>query len=242
MGALTELSELAEQLHGDAVERGDQYSVTNLQAYVIPILLTYRDDPERALKERKDAIEAWSKEGFYAQHLFGMVSYCETQLYLGAPQMALDFMKQQWPQYKKALYHRIQYPHNVLLSLRGRASLMAWKKDGDPRHLKRILKVCQELDHSDTVYGKAFSHSIRAGLEIALGNEVESDDLLRSAVALYDQANMALHVAATRQVLANLDNTQDSNQLWEDAAKYWDRESIPNPGKLGNSLIPLPNS
>lgn len=239
MGDLNELRSIAARFTNDAEEKGDLYSSTNMRSYITPILLTFDDQPEAALDVRREAVGKWSDSDFFAQHMCGMLSFAEAMLYLGRPDEVLDFFGKNWSSYKKALYHKIKYPHSVVLNTRARAHILAWVKNKNPAHLKAALRDSRSIYKEGTPHGHGLAQSLQACVSLAEGNIAQSEELLKRAITNFERAHMSMHAAAARDSISATSNW--SNEIDTATSQpWWNENSIPRPEKLRRSLIPLP--
>src|SRR5581483_7718904 len=83
LGETAELSARVPRLLREAEERGDRYAATSLRIGFSTLYWLAADDAEGARRELREAMSAWSQEGFQVQHYYATHSEVQIDLYRG---------------------------------------------------------------------------------------------------------------------------------------------------------------
>lgn len=238
-GEVNEIRRLGPALVEDAQQRGDLFALTNLRTYTIPHLLLWDGQPEEAVRTADEALQRWSRKGFFAQHLLGMVSRAEALLYKGDGAGARRFLAEQEAPYRKSRLNRIQYGYIQFLYSRARAALLAASQQRwDPKLLRSAEKDARLLSRENRRDALGMASVIRAGLAHARGIEDQTVKHLSDAIGLFEAMEMELHAAAASRALGRIHGGDDGRERSHNAELAFQARSVANPAQLAAALVP----
>ncbi len=188
----------------DVRDKGDLYAEVILRSRSAWMLHLADDQPDQALREMDGAIERWSQRGFHIQHYWHLTGRVETALYRGDATAAWEALERAWPKIEKSLLLRIQFTRTEGRHLRCRGALAAAAAAGaDTPRGKALLKLLggelKAIESEKIFWAQPLTELVRAGLAGLRGDKDKALELLVSAAAGFDAANMELYAAVARR-------------------------------------------
>ena len=125
---LGEIKQLREALPGllkEAEDRGDLYALTSMRTRLSYLVQLADDEPEKARKDLRDAIQIWPGQSFLLQHWYEMMGQAECLLYAEDGKAAARIVEERWPSLKRSFLLRGQSILINSLSLRARSEIAA---------------------------------------------------------------------------------------------------------------------
>jgi eukaryotic-like serine/threonine-protein kinase len=238
-GELIDIAQRLPLLLKDAQERGDLYAVTNLATRVSYINFLVTDRADEGRKTVRQALQEWSRQGFYLQHFFSLVAQTEISLYCGDYRNGWDLLNAQWSELERSLILNIQVLNIESLHLRARSTLAAATVMLDSnRLLKTAERIVAQIEREQMLYGNAFAALIRAGIAATRAKQREAIELLIKAEHDFEQADMALYAIAARRRRGELLGGSVGDELVRIADEWMRAQNIKNPSSMANMLAP----
>ena len=205
LGALLHTGELAElgrrlpPLLDDARARGDRYALTHLRSSIAAFVELLRDDPAKARREARSAIEAWTPAGTHMPHFFDVLAQAQIDLYEGSAVRAAARTEKASSALRRAMLLRVQFVRVKTIELRARTSLAV--AVGAPRAGARALQAVDReiaaLRDERAPWADALANLLHAGGRAARGDP-DARDAFYEAACSFDGVGMALHAAVAR--------------------------------------------
>ena len=222
-------------------ERGDLFSVTSLRARIAYLLHLSADDPARAYEEVRQAIGGWRNDGFHMQHLWGIFSETEIDLYCGEGAAGYSRLNGCWNQLKASLLLRVQHLRILMLHLRARCAVAAALQERDARTRARFLSAASR-DASrlqrEKGWGISVATLIRAGIASVEGDRDRALNSLDAAERMFRNLDMGLYAATTRRRRGELMGNREGMALIADANQWIEQQGIRDGTKISNMLAP----
>jgi tetratricopeptide (TPR) repeat protein len=215
---------------GEARDRGDLFTVTNLGAVALPHISLLADDPDTATREVDEAIAEWGVEGFHLQHVEAMFSHAHIHLYRGDGAEALRGVDQLWPRLRRALQLQTQLVRIMMVDLRARCVIAAARASHDPRALlRRAERYARRLDREDTAMSRPFAAMLHAGVAGLRGDTASAAGHLRSALEAHTTLEDRLRDAILLRLLGGYVGGDEGAALAASSAAMFARERIARP-------------
>jgi eukaryotic-like serine/threonine-protein kinase len=240
LGEMAELSRLLPSRVQEASARGDRYGVTNLRARVAHVVALCADDPAAAEREARDAVEAWSHQGFHAQHYYQLFAQAEADIYRGDAEAAAMLVARTWPKLKKSLLLEVQFICLEALHLRARTQLAAARHGGgvDERRIDAALADARRIERRRMPWATPLATLVRAGAAAAINDTAQAATLLELAARELDTAGMALYATVARWRLGHLLGGGDGYGLVTAANEWMQAQRVREPRRLASVLAP----
>jgi hypothetical protein len=241
LGYLHDLeSRLAARLEA-AQDKGDLLTLTNLKTTLSPQINLAHDEPERALRELRQAIAEWSSAGFHVQHYHALVAEAEVLLYMGARSEAEALLDSRWPVLRRSRLLRVQSHRIAWLELRARVrlGLALAEPAGSAREpaLRLAVRDVERLEAERVDYADALALKLRALEALAQDRSDQAGALLFQAEQAFQASEMALHAMVVRLRRSRLEGALGAEQA--DAADRWMRiQGIANPARYVAMHLP----
>jgi len=188
-GDFVELGKRLPRWLHDSMVRGHRVTSVSLRTAPSAMLALANDDPERAIREARSALEEWYPLGFSVEHWYELWSSTNARLYMGRGAEALDAAVAAMPDLRQSMLLR-PYPLRVLYwNLRGRAALgAAASASGTTRDdlLKEVARLARALAAKQNAeFAHAMGRSLQCGLAFARGQIEEGTRHAEAAQKLF---------------------------------------------------------
>ncbi|MGZ3428704.1 MAG: hypothetical protein ACXVCV_18755, partial [Polyangia bacterium] len=240
LGEMAELSRLLPSRVQEAVARGDRYGVTNLRARVAHVIALAADDPEAGENEAKEAVAAWSHQGFHAQHYYQLFAQAEAELYRHDAQSACELVATNWPALHKSLLLQVQFIRLEALHLRARTLLAAARTGGgvDGGRVQAALADARRIERARMPWAVPLGALIRAGAAALADDPARAASLCEVAAHDLDAAGMSLYATVARWRLGHLIGGGDGYALVTAATEWMQTQKVREPRRLAAVLAP----
>ncbi|MGZ3440131.1 MAG: ATP-binding protein, partial [Polyangia bacterium] len=240
LGELAELSRLLPSRVQEAEARGDRYGVTNLRARVAHVIALAADDPEAGENEAKEAVAAWSHQGFHAQHYYQLFAQAEAELYRHDAQSACELVANNWPALHKSLLLQVQFIRLEALHLRARTLLAAARSGGgvDGGRVQAALADARRIERARMPWAVPLGTLIRAGAAALADDPARAASLCELAARDLDAAGMSLYATVARWRLGHLIGGGDGYALVTAATEWMQTQKVREPRRLAAVLAP----
>jgi tetratricopeptide (TPR) repeat protein len=242
LGRLVELHRLVPLRLREAEERGDHAATTDLRSGSQTLAWLCVDDVESARSQVKKAIHEWPIVGFHIQHFRHLLAQVQIALYTGDSDEAMRLVNARWGDLHRSTAHRIQLVRIIALDLRGRAALAAARTNASerPALLRLARRQAAALEREKAHWANPLAALLGGLVRVARDDPEGAITSLRSAIAGFDAAEMALHGWAARRRLADLVTRAEAEPLLAAADGWSERERIANPARLLSMVAPAP--
>ena len=218
-GSVRELAELLAAYVRDAEQRGDVYAHATARARAAPFVLLARGAPDRAELEVRQAIHAWSPEGFQVVHFFGLLARTDIALYRGDAEGAHGALRADEVALRRSGMLRIQMLRILYWDARARAAVaMRMRCEAGVAR----ARLCSEA----TPWSDGLADLVLGQIEELWGSPARGRNCLQRARVAFEKAGMKLHAAVTR-------GSKDER----DGFAGWD-ERIQDPRAMARVLAP----
>lgn len=219
--------------------RGDQYLEVHLRQWIESRYWLCRDQPDEAAEDVRQAVAAWSYEGFHFQHFGRLVAEAEIALYQGEGAVALEMVDDVWPQLKRSMIQRLEMVLVLSHDLRGRAALAtAVEAEEGPRRshlLRRVRRDAQRLHRIGSPWAAGLAQLLLAGVATIQGTSTQAATSLEAAEEAFTTSDMKIHAAIVQrrsgQVLGIADQVRQAD-------KVLGRQDIERPDLIARMLAP----
>jgi hypothetical protein len=237
LGALERFrAEAAEGLK-EAHDRGSVYAATTLRIGLANAVWLLGDDPARAQQETREAMAAWSAQGYHIQHWYQLIAETQIDLYQGDGERAYQRFVAGWPALRRSLLLQMQHTRIVAVHLRGRAALAGGlSATGNERTARlRLARECANRLRRGTGWGRAMASLLYAGIEQAEGHAAEAGAWIRHAIEETGRHELALFKAAAQMAAGAMGGAPATAA----AGETWMRDSgAKAPRSLARMLAP----
>jgi eukaryotic-like serine/threonine-protein kinase len=244
MGGLLYVGELAEIERRlavwlpDARERGNLYAITEAQTrYNICWLVA--GNPEAARAEVSQAIEAWSRRGFFLQHYNAMLAKAQIELYLNRAEDALELVNASWRELTTSLLMRVQVLRLEAFFLRARARLAAAAQSPQPHRLAVMAEAdAKKIEAEHMTWSDPLAYLVRSGVAHVQGRVDDEMTWLRRAIDGFEFAGMGLYSHAATYALGSRIGGTEGAGMVSDAHLWMQTQKIKDPHAITRMIIP----
>ena len=235
MGSIRELRQLYGQYLRDALRRGDRYLETTVRRYCNVVWMA-DDDPDAARLNLERA--SWMPHAgvFHLQHWYELEATAELNLYSGG--VEYDRFSPTLDELRRSLLPRIQTVRTLSNWLVGRLALA----DADPSTAakKRAIasKMARRLMREPSGYPAVWGLLLDAAIASTDGRVEIAATMLRRAMELADQREMAMCAAAARRRLGELLGGDEGSALTQRANEWLSSEGVANSDRLLAVVVP----
>jgi serine/threonine protein kinase/tetratricopeptide (TPR) repeat protein len=241
-GELREMAERFGPMLHDAEERGDLFLATYLQTDVAPRVHLAEDDPERAHEVVQQGIARWPYPGFSRQHQYALRARVDTHLYSGDGPAALRLIEEQYPRLKRSFLLRAQMNNIMFLDYRGRALLMAAQCESDGARREERWRAAEQdargILKEKNGWGEPLAQLLMASIAAARGSRDDAIDVLTSAEAGFETADMRAHLAVASARRGALIGGERGRELIAEAESWLTGQGIRRPEHWKRMLAP----
>jgi eukaryotic-like serine/threonine-protein kinase len=222
----------------DAQERGDLFAAIRLRARMSPAVHLAADEPARARSAVREALSAWSTEGFHIQHYHALWGELTTLLYAGDGNGAVSLLAERWPALERSFLLRIQFVRIDLLDLRARSLLASASQGGESGLLRLAASDAARLESERSRWGTPLAQLIRAGIAATRGRGESAASFLARAEKGFEGADMGLHAAVARRRRGELLGGEEGRAMIDSADAWMAARRIRNPVAVTDLLGP----
>jgi serine/threonine protein kinase/tetratricopeptide (TPR) repeat protein len=240
LGRLRELGGRVPRYLREATERGDLYGAVNLRVGYGNLRWLVLDRADEARSEIDAAMGEWSKQGVHLEHFYELLARVNVALYSGQSRAGLEQLQVRWRSLEGALLFRVQSLRILLRYMRARLCLAEASSRGaeGAALLKRAERDARSILREKMDWSRPIADLIFAACAHARGDRGRAVSQLRRALAGFEKAEMALHVAATRARLGALVGG-DEGRFFTAAAEGWMHdEGVVAPARMVAMMAP----
>jgi eukaryotic-like serine/threonine-protein kinase len=237
LGALERFRTEATEGLKEANDRGSVYAATTLRIGLCNAVWLLGDDPARARRETREAMDAWSARGYHIQHWYALIAETQIDLYEGEGDRAHRRFADGWAPLRRSMLLQMQHTRNVAVHLRGRAALAGGlAASGAERTARlRLARSCAAQLRRGGGWGGSMAALLHAGIAHAEGNAGESAAWLRRAIDETGTHELGLFKAAAQMAAADL----AGDGATAAAGEAWMRDNgAKSPRALARMLFP----
>ncbi|MBZ0231639.1 MAG: hypothetical protein K8M05_04765, partial [Deltaproteobacteria bacterium] len=236
LGETAALTERVHELLRDAERRGDRYAETTL-ARALNLVWLVRDDvagARRAIERR-----SWSppKGTFHLQHWYEVRADAEASIYAGELTGHAEAILEGVERSEKALLGRVVSIHTENAWIRGRIGLQRMGA-GDASGRGLVERAVQRLAAREESYAGVWAQLLRAGLDLARGDEEAGIAALAEAERLAREASTNLIAASAQLRRGQLVGGSEGDALVAEATTWMTAQGIRNPGRMARVWCP----
>jgi hypothetical protein len=241
LGRVRELCARLPSVQKEALERGDLYSFTSLQAAIGYYPGLCAGEPERARHELHDAMRLWNvTDQVQLQHFNALMSENIIDLYAGDPVKAWQRIDEGWHRFDRALLLGVETLLVSTLMARATAALAASAVAGRRELLPEAERDIKRLARLKAPYTQALSRQLVASLTLCRGEHDRSAVALVDAEAAVRGIGMELHGAALRWRRGQLIAGDEGATLQAEAEAWFTSQGFVSPERMADTLVPAP--
>jgi eukaryotic-like serine/threonine-protein kinase len=242
LGRMAEAIRVHHETLANAEARGDWWAQIFLKLGMPSSVWLAEGDVDTARRMAKEALAGWPGEFLNMPQQFELVAKAQLALYEHDGVEASSFMEKLWSQPGHRVRMMMQYLVIELGYLRGRAALGGARRRGQDirSHLAIAAKAASSMEKTKAVWPMTFVETIRAGIATAKGEQDRAATLLRQAEEHADSRGMILNAMAARRQRGVLIGGDQGQALVSSADEWFARESVRNPERFAQFLVPLP--
>jgi serine/threonine protein kinase len=240
LGDLREAASLKERLLLDAEQRGDLYTIVNINTRASAFLAMASDEADLARRYVREAMAQCTRAGFLVQHWQAMQYEAEIELYVGDGARGYERLVRDEVALKKSLLCNVQVIRSLTWFLRGRCaigSLDAVPAQREAR-LAEARRLARRLARERTAWSSVFASLLDATIANAAGDRRETIAALRAGLASAEEADLFLHAAAARHQLGSMLPGEAGRAMLQQALDEMATRNIRSPARMANRLLP----
>lgn len=225
----------------EAEARGDLFAANNYRGGFHGVGRIAAGRVDEVASDLQRVVETW-KPGFYQMHAYHRVfAGVALDLYTGNPRSAVARIEGDWPELQDGLFLRMELPAMELRWARARAALaLAGQAARDERKklLAQVGALRRSISRSTTAAARPHASLLAAGMAAMEGRRETATTELRSALAGYTAARMAMHREVARWALARIVGSREGHSLMADVDVWAAAEGVPDMEPLARALAP----
>ncbi len=239
LGRVRELGSRVAEYGEDAVRRGDGYMNAFLASGYANASWLAADDPARCIREATTVFERWPIVANDLQRYYAIVACSQADLYLGDAASALARIDDSWRRLYWGILAHVQLSRVQALHLRARAVVGVLASSPDDLALRRDAeRSVRRISRERFPCARAMAGSLEASLELLGGRRESAAARFAEAAKLFDEVSMALYAAACRYREGEVRGGEQGNALREAAETFMRAETIKNPQRMVDMLVP----
>jgi serine/threonine protein kinase len=238
LGRLRELKKEFEDTMRDARRRGDRYLETTLTCALNTVWLM-GDEPERARNALEQRLWSPLESAFHIQHWYALRGKIQVDLYASnAP--SLKEYESELAALERSQLLRVQVIRSEYMWLLGRMALagVAAGAADSKRSIRSAEKLGKKLLREGICYADVFGRFLLAGARATAGDDAGAIEHLRAAADVAESHDLALFHAAARRRLGELGASRSGEDFTLAADQWMRSETIRNPAKMTEMLLP----
>ncbi len=239
LGEIGELVRRVPRLLQEAIDRGDQYTATNLRLGLTNVVWLAQNDVQQARHETRQAMGEWSRQGFHLQHYYDLLARVQIDLYTGGPRRGWERLHQQWPALRHSQLLRLQAVRLEAIGLRARCAVAtALGAAGDRRPLRAAERDARRMAREDVAWAAPLAALIRAAVAAQRGQRERAVEILAEAEAQLEAEGLRLHAMAARLQRGELVGGESGAALVATATAWMEGQRIKAPKRMAALLAP----
>ncbi|AUX33510.1 MULTISPECIES: serine/threonine-protein kinase PknK [Sorangium] len=225
----------------EAEARGDLFAANNYRGGFHGVGRLAAGRVDEVATDLRKVVETW-KSGFYQMHAYHRVfSGVALDLYVGDPRSAVARIEGDWPELRDGLFLRMELPAMELRWTRARAALaLAGQSGGSARRalLRRVRELVRAIGRATVLASRPHASLLLAGLAATEGRSGQAQAHLRSALAGYTAARMAIHREVARWALGRVAGGREGARHIDEAGAWMSSEGVPDMTPLARAIAP----
>ncbi len=224
----------------DAELRGDLFAGTIYRlGYTVSVWLA-ADNPERALRNLEEAIEQWSSQGYYLQHVLALFGRVTVLLYAARASEAHAHIEAQWARLEQHYFLKLQYLRVEAIFLRGLAALGTAHAGTKKRAMCALAEKCaKEIQGEGMKWTTPIAEMLFAGVAEHRGQPEAAVRHYREAVQGFQAAGMSMREAGARLRLGELLGDEQGRAQMREAFTKMAEQGVKNPARYSLTLAPI---
>ncbi len=223
----------------EAEDRGDKYTLVNLNTSMAQSLAFAADDPERGRRIAREALAQWPQRGFFVQHWQAVVYGADGDMYVGDVDAGCQRLEKAMPDLKKSFLLHSYFVRVMTCWLQGRLAIASIPSHPAERgaRLAEARRLARRLEREADAWPKSLGAQIRAGIAVTEGDRVTAIAELRLALGLLGgEPGMYAWIVGHR--LGLLLGGDDGSALVREALETMRAQGIRNPARWLSVYLP----
>ena len=225
----------------EAVQRGDQYSITHVIARFSPVLSIAADQVDNARREAEESRKHLPK-GFHLQHRLEVCSRIDVELYGRNPLAANDRLTEAWPK----LQPMIRVWQNGRIEMVFYRARIALARAAQPHTKEMTRDALARAEHdaatlqTDAPWGAALASLVKTTIAHARGEAHVTTIASLEACAQKLRACHMHHYAAAADYRRGMLLGSEGRALVDSASQWMRAHHMMNPARMADLLAPGP--
>ncbi|PTL78107.1 serine/threonine-protein kinase PknK [Vitiosangium sp. GDMCC 1.1324] len=220
-------------------QNGDRFGAVWLGLNLATVRLAM-EGPAVALEQLREAMSGWHSEGITAQHVYNMLATARCELFQGEVAAAWKTFEDTWKRAERAQALSWQFIRVMATQLRaGTAVALARTR---PAERKRLLEVARGdarwMEKTGRPPARAAAQLVTAAVDATEGRQEQAVRALDAAISLFNEAEMALHVACARRRKGELLGGSEGQALVASSDEAMRARGVRDPLRWTASLTP----
>jgi hypothetical protein len=240
LGKQREATEKTQRLCAEAEDRGDLYTLVNLQTSGSMRALLAADEPERARTRSREAIERWPKGRFFVQHWQAMAYEPDIDLYVGEGQRAYDRFHRDMPALKKSfllgsgIIRSMTFYTQARVAVGSIASTPALRAARLAEARAMIAKLAGEYDP----WVGVLVHAVEAVVANAEGDHAAAERALRASIERAEVTDTLYFIPSARIRLGQLLGGAEGDAMAARGRRDLQEEGVVAPDRWADYQLP----
>jgi tetratricopeptide (TPR) repeat protein len=243
MGEYSAVAERLPPLLQDARDKGDLYSFTTLAVFPEALNRLRLDQPRQAIVQVSDALAQWPQEGMTFQRIQALMGVGWIRMYMGQPSQALEALREQWPELRRAHVLRGQIHRIAFLDLRCRASIAS---AGDHPNSKKLLAAAEQdairLNRESVAVGPALAAAARGSLFCFRGDRAAAVRQFEKAAGMFRELDMGVFAQSALRAAGAAGGGSRGRTMMRDSEEWIRAQGFHNPARMAEACNPLPSA
>lgn len=238
LGRLKDVAERAPAIAREAEARGDRYTLSTVQTYVLPLHWAARGRPEEGRRVADQAIDMWPEGSWYHQHWAHLRAHCFLDLYEGKGGRILERTASARPQMKASFQLRIRTPRLELTYLEGRGLLDECLDKGAVGSAESQLKdKVKRLLKENNGLASAYAETLMAGIQTLRDSE-SGPSAFENLAAMFAEKKMSMHAECAAIRRGELIGGDEGLRLVQAHSVALKNFGVEDPAAFANLLLP----
>jgi hypothetical protein len=239
MGDLKELAVRQERLHAEARERGDLYTLVNLDTTTRLVTPLARDAPEEARRNLEGSMARWSQTGFFVPQWQAMVYGPDIDLYAGRGADAYARFARDLPRLRTSFLLTFEFIRLVTLYSHGRLAVASIESESRRAPaVAEARRTARRLERESAPWAAGLAAIVRAAAENAAGDKAAAIAALRAAVRALRATDTIVYARSAEYRLGQLLGGAEGAELARRAAQELQDQGIRNPDRWASIALP----
>jgi serine/threonine protein kinase len=238
LGHLKDVAERAPAVAREAEARGDRYTMSTVQTYVLPLHWAAQGRPDEARRQADAALDVWPEGVWFHQHWAHLRAHCFIDLYEGRGARILERTREARPQMKQSFQLRIRTPRLELTYLEGRGLLeLGLDRRLSGAEEKLLAERIQALHGEKNRLATMYAWTLEAGRAAQKDPRTTAAEFQKLAEG-FASLKMVMHESAALMRRADATPGEEGKQLFLAEMARLRKCGVADPLAMSHLLVP----